>query len=78
MNSHTKKHMKKKNSRRPVGTVRLPMLNARVLFITLLKEEAREMVFLNPFPAFGQMSSPSVKGSSIHSIFMKAMMENPT
>ena len=43
-----------------------------------MKEAAREIVFLNPFPALGQISSPSVKGISIHNMFIKAIMENPT
>ena len=76
--THTRKHIKKKNRRRPVGTSIPNRENARVSFITPLKEEAREMVFRRPLPALGQISSPLSKGRSIHSIFIKAMMENPT
>ena len=78
MNSHTKRHMKNMKRSRPVGTVKLPILNERVSFITPLKDVDREMVFLKPLPALGHFSSPFWNGRSIQSMFMNAMMEKPT
>ena len=45
---------------------------------TMRKEDAREMVLRIPLPALGQISSPLSKGSSIQTIFINAITENPT